>query len=547
VSSCQEFQQQARAILATPEDELKLPQVEGIHIQGTDLNVDLPELPQLELLVKRLTWLSDMDELDEHFLELHDVIRYLEQADEARIPKTHEYYVNLLGKRTRGEEWQQRAAAVIATCGEARPHQLVTLQELNDLIVESPEVPVNGEMQVKVKQIRNRALSAQQSCRSLMDLPSDSPRKTIEQLRRVVRSAEPKAHGVDIQEVKDLRNVEERYCDWTASLFGFLNRDQAHGHDIHDWCNVEPILEETLEDVGRILAPADEAAVDPAQFQSAQIYDQEGRLVNPPFSCVCRRPPSAEMVACRKCLETYHPPCLGIKFIANPRKWKCPFCKSRDEFDLPVRLGAEELVAYLDRDSWRIDCSFPERDLLTQIVDLMVRAVAKVLPAIEMGRCTDRTFLRHWAKKLYGLPFDISVKREDPGKSIVLYQDVFARLRHVIRHNIKDEAASVVKGTPKAPKIILAARCSQDGFTPCVCSTPPPDSIIQVVCVVCEQRFHASCVYAPEIALGQDADPWTCPCCAWEGDEPYEFAEVRCQFKGELNVAANLPSGDEWT
>ncbi len=536
LSSCREFQEAATRILSTPDP--KLADCETVYIQGTSLNVDLPELPRLQLLLGRLKWLADMNELDEHFLELHDVVRYLEQADEFEVPPTHEFYVNLQGKRRRGEDWHYRASVVVAACNPDSPYgPPITLGELDDLLEENAEVPVDGELQVRIKQIRMRALSAQQSCRSQLGLSGDAKRGTMEYAGRVLKSAEIKAFGVIIPEFKELRQELVAYERWLI--------DAAHALQTH--AAVQGVLADMLEDVSRLLAPGDERPTDPTQTNVELAgKDLHSHALTIKFSCLCRKLPSGTMLKCRKCFELYHPKCLEITLdeVRNSkRRWKCLFCRSKDKSGSRVIKPSADALCMLVDPRRKFKFSFPELAFARDLLAMINRAAALILqdlnPISKVDQCTDRIFMRHWLKKLKSLPLDVMVHREGH-PPLNLYDALFTRLRTVIKYDIQPEGhLATLREGPRPPKFIWAAQEGGKDVLNCVCVKPPADSIIQVRCTNCEQPYHASCVFAPTEALGVNAQPWQCPCCALDEGEQYKYAGVLCQFTSECDVGSS--------
>ncbi len=531
---CQDFQEQSCNLLQLPEDEVALERAEALAIQGGTFNVETPELRDIRNLVGRLNWVKEMNEIDEHFLELKDVVEYLEQADTFHVDPNHEFYVNLSGKRARGEEWLRQADAVLAaTAADAAPS--VTLNQLDKLLEVDGEIPPTAETQIRIKTLKQRAGHAQTICRTQLSKSGDAT--SMAQARKTLKSAEKSTAGVIIPELQELAGEVAKHDKWLVEASRAL---ELEGGDPEDR------LGDILVDLSRLLSPGDEKATDPAQKPPPPTDQGDEELVVR-YSCVCRRSPDPQMVKCRKCRELYHPECINMSpvEIEQADRWKCPYCRSKD------RTGGrgqwpkvDALVGLMDDARWTFRFPFPGVEYVKEIIDMILRSVRTILFGLKLGgpgdstiQCTDRVFLRHWLKKLRTIPLEIVVNKATT--SYALYPVLDRRLRSVVKHNV--EGAGTAKIGPVAPKFELGARVAfkdPDVFN-CICRTPPTDALIQVRCKTCSQRFHQSCVAAPDAALGVDGEAWQCPACAFEHGQTYLHGEVVLQLIGRSDMVGS--------
>lgn len=490
--SIQNFRHEANLILSTPEPELDLEKCRTALILGNSLNIELPELAQIQTIVNRLTWFRKVEEeVDDRTIQYPEVVSLLEEAEECEIPADHTTIIELKKREAKGRAWKTATDRLLAS-------KAIRLEEVDALVEGQELTPTILDLMRELENIRKKATDWQASARA--HLTGSGTAKAADRLCKAIKNAEGSLGKVVIPEIALLQEELDFHEKWTSRLADFLGV-------VNKGNRVQTRLGELLAGVKNNLAPSDDRP-------------------NENYSCFCRGPPQPIMVQCGMCRGSYHPRCAGVnpKNAANP--FKCNMCKHEMVDDRPSLVE----LAYLS-DTHRWNFIFPPIELaaLAEIIDRSVRFATITFPVADPHNdavpVRDFELIAHLARKLFTLGICFDAINAHTNERVVLEDWLFKRL-----HDARNPAKARTR--PRKPKLILAE--SNEGAFGCVCRTPPLDAPLVVRCNKCAQTYHMSCVRAPAEAHGADAKAWRCPCCSVkEGKHYSRNIEVRVQMQGQ--------------
>ncbi|KAJ9120143.1 hypothetical protein QFC22_003042 [Naganishia vaughanmartiniae] len=555
-SSINEFENRAKVTLNTTESDLSLQDVEGILLLGESLPVEVPELGQLRMLANRLKWFAEMEDLDEAFLELKDVIDYVQRAHMYAIPTDHEFVRNLSMKLDNGREWLSTAEGILnqhEAWQVEGPDEapLILIEEIDELLRQDIDRPVVGEVMGKLGQFKVKIQSAQATLRSITSLAGHRKRGTIQQVQKAFLSAQAKACAVDLRDMpewKECVNALEGYQKWLDALKAALGMPTASINT-----EIQDALYRDFEAILSVLDPDDDNYTKP----EVEISPSGKTVYHAEATCICRRKAGPKMIQCRHCSELYHPRCLSLDPVetSTDKKIKCTFCKSRDIHNLRdsrTRPSILRLVPLIDEEQWNFRFPVDEQDTVRSIVETAVRVAKIMLPLAlsatnqDVKPAEEELVVQFWLKKLQHVPFEIEVERKDEER-IQVYPALINKLKSLRK---KKKPIPVAAQSMESlvntrfrngwPTLIFRRWMPGDRTVRCLCRRKPADSFLRVTCGRCDQRFHASCVAAPAEALGCDGESWTCPFCAINDGMEYQYAEVRSQLPGQSFLPLDL-------
>jgi histone demethylase JARID1 len=318
LESAQDFRSRATSVLSLPDAEQDLPSLEALHVTGASLKLEIPELAPLSLIIRRLSLLRELDEVEERDLEIKDVEAYLETAKEVGIPAEHEFVVDLEKKKLAGCAWRGETRQTF-TAGST---DLATLERL---LKRADEVPVERELFVQLKQLRAKAVDWDKTAKALIksamtqpQLEDDAKPSTIADVRRLLKRVDTKSVcTVVIPEVEVLREEVAWHEAWSRELYAAFPDVPKVKLLSHLQAMQDNIVARTHPD-DDMPAPI-EADTEPAAAESKDDAESDGEGEKEgegeeqeqaprallPFSCVCRGPEVLPMLTCKKCGATY--------------------------------------------------------------------------------------------------------------------------------------------------------------------------------------------------------------------------------------------------
>jgi histone demethylase JARID1 len=485
------FQDEAQKILSHVDDDLDIEDCERALILGQSLNLDLPEIQEIQKIVNRLRWLRKVGwEVDDRTMEYKDTLALLEEANEYGISPEHPWVRELQERQDKGSAWNRLADEVLSA-------KRVTVSDLDRVIDSANLAPISQEKLLQVENVRKQILTWQSTAKAQLD--GHGTANAAQRLCKAVKSATGPLRNFDIPEVDLLQKELDFHAKWTA--------------DVAQSVGIQP--KQVTGFLNNLL------------LSMEQHLNPDDLRPSPNFTCFCRAPRSGVMVTCQACHADYHPKCVRVSPSNVDKPFKCAMCLNSSYDDRPS-LNALSYMSVPEGYHFLIVPN--EMTTLIRIVDIAVLFAQAVVPHIDpLGTavpCRDFDLLAHWHRKLFNLPVTFDLENTAANSRVILEEWIWKRMT---------DAKKPVKAQMRQRKPKLILRQSKPGMFACICTTPPSDTLLTVECHKCQQSYHASCVRAPEECLGPDKVNWRCPCCTVRDARRYQQGNVpvRVQNSGK--------------
>ncbi|WVO18096.1 hypothetical protein L204_105797 [Cryptococcus depauperatus] len=521
------FREEAKSLLATPEEELDRQKCKTTFILGQSLGLDFPELAPLERIVQRQDWIRKVEEeVDDRRLEYEDIIALLEESVNCGILQEHILVKELKKRQTKAKEWMRAAEILLAS-------QCIEIQDISALVEQEEHVPVSINVLRKLEAIRKSAISWQTSATNILTTKGSTAAAT--RLCKAVAAASAPLNHVRIPEISQLQQELDYHSQWNEAASKMLG---VSGPDLSN--TIEYIRAEFENN----LAPDDD--------------EPNSRKV-----CFCRSPVGSTTITCKNCGYEYHPKCVDV----SPRnllvEFKCAMCQRLPNDDGPSLHAFIELIL---PERWNFVITPVEFEVAQSIAIIAVRYAPKLIhltdPLDQAMPIMDLKSIRHAIRKIYTLPLVFDVHNSETNERCVLTNWLFRRMQDAIRaktrQNILIKTASLapadvdslaakdhttqttfIEGqvrnsiTRRRKARLLLAESHPHSFH-CICKVPPPETLLNdtTECPKCKQVYHRQCVKASTEFKGTI---WRCPCCAVkEGKHYQKDVEVRVQMSALL-------------
>ena len=325
-----EFQRDANAALNNIRSK-STAEFEELVERGRDFHVDIPEIDNLERVVKRLRW-DDLAKIKRPNPEtrrqeqtLQDIERFIAEGVEIGVPEGNPDMLFFREHKAQAELWEQKAKELMAV-------EMVHYQQLDSLSTQATTLPVSAETLAAVDAILRKQREVQEKIFALIEQSKDPEfrkrpmYKEMKTLREALDELQSKPSGT-----MELEKLEKFHEDWMRKgkkLFGKANAP------------LHILLQHML-----IVDNRNEACFDlrdkprmPVEPSSRQHTPEEGAQITTDGSgssrdvfCICRRPEAGMMIECELCHEWYHGKCLKIARgkVKEDDKYTCPICDWR--------------------------------------------------------------------------------------------------------------------------------------------------------------------------------------------------------------------------
>lgn len=327
-----EFQRDANAALANIAKHTTAV-FEELAERGRDFHVDLPEIENLERLVKRLRW-NDQARANRPSPEtmrqdqtLNDIKAFVDEGLEIGVPETNPDIAFFREHMAQGELWEQKAQELMAV-------EQVHYQQLDALSRQAATLPVRPDTLARVDAILKKQREVQDKIVSLYvqskheDFRQRPMYREVRDVMAQLEELQSKPQGT-----ADLEKEQRRHEDWMRrgkKLFGKAN---APLHILHQHMQVVEARNEACFD----LSDKPRMPVEPSSRQNSPDPEAEhGTITDGSGSsrdvfCICRKPEAGMMIECELCHEWYHGKCLKIARgkVKEDDKYTCPICDWR--------------------------------------------------------------------------------------------------------------------------------------------------------------------------------------------------------------------------
>ena len=319
--------------------------------RGRDFHVDIPEIENLELLVKRLRWNDRAKELkpdpetrrQDNTL---DVIEdFIAQGVELAVPDNNQDMIFFREHKSQGDLWETKAKELMAV-EQIHYQQLDSLsQQAVSLAVSRPTLEAVDAILKKQREVQDKIVSLVDRSRN----PDFRQRPMYKEMKDVIEALEElqsKPTGTI-----DLEREQRRHEDWMRrgkKLFGKAN---APLHILHQHMKIVQDRNSYCFEI----SDKPRVPVEPASRQATPDEDNipiaDGSNSSRDVFCICRKSEAGMMIECEVCHEWYHGKCLKIARgkVKEDDKYTCPICDWRTKIPRDAaRPKLEDLQAWQD-------------------------------------------------------------------------------------------------------------------------------------------------------------------------------------------------------
>jgi len=290
-----EFQRDAKPALEDPGQRSMQDFIDLADV-GRSFNVDIPEVEELEIVIRKMKWTDEAQEGRKKFQTLADVGAIINKGKEVGMPEDDELLVRYQDLKVRGELWENKAQELMAVEPVHHP-------QLEALASQADSLPITNKTRAAVEAILAKQREAQRLIISLYDRSKDAnlrKRPKYKEVRSVLDAlAELNSKPTG---TIDLENMIKRHENWMRKgkkLFGKANAPlhilQAH----MDYVAEHNSFCFDLEDMPRM--PVEPATRENSPTEVEQ--DVEGVKSEKNVFCMCRQPEAGMMLECELCHE----------------------------------------------------------------------------------------------------------------------------------------------------------------------------------------------------------------------------------------------------
>ncbi|KAL9100622.1 MAG: hypothetical protein Q9163_004023 [Psora crenata] len=323
-----DFQRQAQAALSTG-NMCTTRDLEELVESGKGFNVDVPEVEQLEILVRKQRWIDEVRERqragDENFKTLDEVKAFITKGTESGVGETDSHMLRLKDLQTRGEQWEAKAKELIST-------DVIHHPQLEALCMQADSLPITKETRAAVDAILSKQREAQKQIISLyersnnLDLRKRPKYKEVREALDGLSELNSKPSGT-----VDLENAVKRHENWMRKGKKLFGKTNAPLHILQSHMNYVAEHNSYCFD----LSDKPRMPVEPATRDNSPVDGEEeeveGVKSEKNVFCMCRQAEAGTMLECELCLEWYHGKCLKIARgkVKEDDKYNCPICDWR--------------------------------------------------------------------------------------------------------------------------------------------------------------------------------------------------------------------------
>jgi [histone H3]-trimethyl-L-lysine4 demethylase len=265
--------------------------IEELIEMGKGFNVDVPEVEQLEAILKQLKWTDRATEMRQSPHTLADVEDLLKEGTALGLHEPHPEMAFWADMRNRGNLWEAKATELISA-------ETIHYHQLEALANQASTVPVSAETRAKIDHILSKQREAHRRIISLCEMSKDPdlekrPKyRDVRELLDSLQDLNSKPAGT-----MDLEKEAKRHEDWMRrgkKLFGKANaplhillQHMSLVRDRNDHClNLEDKPRMPVEPASR-----DQTPVEDQKFDPRDVF------------CICRQPEGGMMIECELCHE----------------------------------------------------------------------------------------------------------------------------------------------------------------------------------------------------------------------------------------------------
>ncbi|KAK0291854.1 hypothetical protein LTR35_001282 [Friedmanniomyces endolithicus] len=303
---------------------------EELMERGKEFHVDIPEIDNLERVVKRLRW-DDMAKAKRPNMvtrrqdqTLKDIDKFLAEGIDIGVPDTNPDMLFFREHKAQGELWEQKAKELMAV-------EQVHYQQLDSLATQATTLPVSAETIAAVDAILRKQREVQERIGTLVEQSKTNEfrnRPMYKEMRTVMDALEElqsKPNGTT-----ELEKLQKQHEDWMREGKKLFGKANAPLHILHQhMVGVNNRNEACFDLTDRPRGPVEPSSREHTPDEGQPIAD--GSNSSRDVFCICRRPEAGMMIECEYCHEWYHGKCLKIARgkVKEDDKYTCPVCDWR--------------------------------------------------------------------------------------------------------------------------------------------------------------------------------------------------------------------------
>ena len=344
-----EFQRDANAALGDVRSRTTA-DFEELAERGREFHVDIPEIDDLERVVKRLRW-NDMAKIKRPNQDtrrqdqtLKDIEKFITEGVEIAVPESNHDLMFFREHKAQGELWEQKAKELMAV-------EQVHYQQLDSLSQQAVTLAVNPDTLAAVDAILKKQREVQDKIMALIDKsrnPDFRQRpmyKEMKEVNEALQDLQSKPSGT-----VDLEKEQRRHEDWMRKGKKLFGKANAPLHILLQHMEtVRQRNEACFEITDKPRMPVEPSSRHATPEEGIPISD--GSNSSRDVFCICRKPEAGMMIECEVCHEWYHGKCLKIARgkVKEDDKYTCPICDHRIKIPRDAaRPKLEDLQAWQD-------------------------------------------------------------------------------------------------------------------------------------------------------------------------------------------------------
>ena len=269
--------------------------IEEIAERGKGFNVDVPEVEELEKVVKQMKWNDQAREMRTRSHTLNDVETLIANGVELGISPMHnEHMTHFKEAQIQGELWEAKAKELIHA-------ETVHYQQLEALSSQASSLPVSRETLLAVDAILTKQREAHKQIISMYE-KSKEPELKRRPKYKAVRDVLDSLTELNSKPAGtlDLEKEIKRHEDWMRKGKKLFGKANAPLHILHS--HMKLVAEHNqfcfdLQDMPRM--PVEPASRDPSPVDGDAAQVKSTRDV----FCICRQPEAGMMIECELCHE----------------------------------------------------------------------------------------------------------------------------------------------------------------------------------------------------------------------------------------------------
>jgi histone demethylase JARID1 len=161
----EKFRQDINAALMNPHAR-PIQEIEEMIESGRNFNVEIPELENLEKVLRQIKWTDEAARKRDQFLTLQNCRDIVASAEQLGLPETNEHLLHFKELTRLGDAWENKAKELMSV-------EAVHYQQLEALSAQASRFPVSPDTLTAVEAILTKQREAQKRIQTLYEKSKD--------------------------------------------------------------------------------------------------------------------------------------------------------------------------------------------------------------------------------------------------------------------------------------------------------------------------------------------------------------------------------------